>query len=192
MRILKIAAIMLFIAASLFLFNKSRYVVDGTAQVVVTRFGEVAKTVSSPGTYFRIPGIHKLHFYKTAVFDTKCTRQIIARDAQPFVIKSHAFWKIVDPVKYFKTVYASYRGPQTVLDLVLPAQRQVLAQYDIEGIAADPLSPELKEAPCRREISRKIAGRVRPALQPMGIELVNIEAVISYPADPAPGGVDDF
>ena len=125
MRISVIVAIIASIIFCVSLFNLSKYTIDDSTQAVITQFGKVVGSRTEPGVYYKIPFIQLIHFYSKDSFVTKKSQQIPTRDKQYLAIKSSAFWKIIDPVKYFITV-STYELGQKGYWILLVQQNGIL------------------------------------------------------------------
>ena len=103
------------------------YTVDETEQVVVTRFDKVQRTVTNPGLNFKLPIIEKaLVFPKNLQEWDGDPGQIPTRDKTYIWVNTFARWKIVDPVKFFKTVGYVNRAQQRLDEIIDPTVRNFI------------------------------------------------------------------
>ena len=146
MRNLVILGIVVIVA--LIVLSQALYVVDVTEQVLVTRFGDPRTVTTAPGLYLKAP-----------VADTvlRFDRRVLRIDAQPvsmpdidkqnLTIDSYARYKIVDPLKFFKTLQNENTAATRIGDVVTSSLRDEIAvRQRTEIIGAKPLvDPVTKE-----------------------------------------------
>ena len=139
MRNLVILGIVVIVA--LIVLSQALYVVDVTEQVLVTRFGDPRTVATAPGLYLKAP-----------VADTvlRFDRRVLRIDAQPvsmpdidkqnLTIDSYARYKIVDPLKFFKTLQNENTAATRIGDVVTSSLRDEIAvRQRTEIIGAKPL-----------------------------------------------------
>ena len=139
MRNLVILGIVVIVA--LIVLSQALYVVDVTEQVLVTRFGDPRIVATAPGLYLKAP-----------VADTvlRFDRRVLRIDAQPvsmpdidkqnLTIDSYARYKIVDPLKFFKTLQNENTAATRIGDVVTSSLRDEIAvRQRTEIIGAEPL-----------------------------------------------------
>lgn len=108
---------------------KALYVVDVTEQVLILRFGEVRDTRTTPGLYLKAP------FLDVVVsFDKRILRidappiSMPDKEKQNLVIDSYARYKIVDPLKFRRTLITEVPGASSRLgDIVTSTLRDRIA-----------------------------------------------------------------
>jgi membrane protease subunit HflC len=145
MRNLVILGIVVIVA--LIVLSQALYVVDVTEQVLVTRFGDPRTVATAPGLYFKAP-----------VADTvlRFDRRVLRIDAQPvsmpdidkqnLTIDSYARYKIVDPLKFFKTLQNENTAATRIGDVVTSSLRDEIAvRQRTEIIGAKPLVDPVTE-----------------------------------------------
>jgi membrane protease subunit HflC len=126
---------------ALIVISQSLFVVDVTEQVLVTRFGDPRTVATDPGLYLKAP-----------VADTvlRFDRRVLRIDAQPvsmpdidkqnLTIDSYARYKIVDPLKFFKTLQNENTAATRIGDVVTSSLRDEIAvRQRTEIIGAKPL-----------------------------------------------------
>ena len=72
-------------------------------------------------------------------------------------------------------------GEYRILDVVKSAERDIIAQHYLEDIVLEKEYASMKDAPCSPDITKKIIDISNPYLIKLGIELISIEATITYP-----------
>lgn len=96
--IVLIVAILLLVSVS--------FQVRETEYALVTRFGEVSRTITDPGFYFKLP----LPIDRVRKFDSRYhllvgkMEETTTRGAEPISVTTYLLWKIAEPQKYLETV----------------------------------------------------------------------------------------
>lgn len=172
----------------LLLFS-SVYVAHETQQCFITQFGRpIGEPVTTPGLHFKLPFIHKAHFFSRQFLEWDGNpEEITTKDKKFIQIDSYARWRIDDPLKFFQDV-TDERGAQTRLDTSLEgATRRVIADNNLVEIVRSlqrEASGEIEETAAeiqllepfeygRLNISQEIIKAARPSLEKAGIDLLD-------------------
>jgi membrane protease subunit HflC len=189
---MKLKALIIVLAVILFVLFQSVYIVDETQQVVLTQFGKViGEAKTNPGIYFKIPVIQKPNYFAKNLLEWDGDPgEIPTQDKTYIWVDAFARWKIVDPLRFFKTVY-NETGAQSRLDDILDSEiRNKITSYPlIESVRKSnrPLDFGMEEK--SEEASRVLANintgrnkivwgiidQARPKLADLGIELVDLK-----------------
>jgi membrane protease subunit HflC len=169
------------------------YTVDETEQVIITQFGKpIGDPMTRPGFHFKIPFIQKAnYFHKNILAWDGESGQVPTLDKTFISIDTFARWKIVNPLKFFRTVN-NVTGAQARLDDILDAAaRNVITSYPLietvrrtnrkldtfemtdERIEQKRPLGEIKMG--REKVIEAIMNQARPKLAMFGIELVYME-----------------
>ncbi len=189
---MKIKALIIVIAVLLFVLYHSVYVVDETNQVILTQFGKViGEAKAEPGLQFKIPFIQKPNFFPKNLLEWDGTPgEIPTQDKTYIWVDTFARWKIVDPLRFFKTVY-NENGAQSRLDDILDSEvrnkitshslietvrksNRALDTYDVED-TGDEARVIGQISLGRQEIVNGIMENAIPKLADFGIELVDLK-----------------
>ena len=100
--------IIIILAAILVLigFFNSMFIVYENQQAIVTQFGKVVnEKILTPGLHFKIPGIQNVLYFDRRIMNLNPTeREMIAKDQKRCLVESYAKYKIIDPLKFYRTV----------------------------------------------------------------------------------------
>jgi len=132
-----IVLIVVIVAISFFAYQNSRYVLKDDDQVVITQLGKVvgeAKVV--PGEYFKIPIIQKTHYFRKAFYLSEKSQQIPTKDKIFLLLKARAFWKISDPVQYYKKLNSYELAKAFVLDHTGAAERNFVISHTLSELVS--------------------------------------------------------
>ena len=143
------------------------YVVDETAQVVITQFGNpVGEAITEPGLNFKIPFIQKSNYFEKRYLEWDGDRnQVPTKDKKFIFVDTYARWQIIDPLLYFQRL-GDERGAQSRLDDILDGEtRNAIAANDLvelirstnrepisEGIIADIVNDSLEIIQTGRDV----------------------------------------
>ena len=159
-----IAIIAAILAASLLL--SSLFTVDENEQAIVTQLGKFTREVKQPGVHFKIPLIQKEHKFEAGVMEYDAARtKIVTYDKKHLVINISVRWKIVEPLKFYKTVRNEY-GAQTILDdIVFSELREELARHTLTEIVSVN----------REQIMDKVAEQCNQKAGDYGIQVIDVQ-----------------
>ena len=115
----------------------SVYTVDQTKQAIVIQMGKPVGEISGPGLHFKIPFIQQVVYFESRIllYDAP-PAEILTKDKKNLVLDNYTKWKIVDPLRFYKTV-KSESGAQSRLDDIVYAQLRVeLGQHTLGDIVS--------------------------------------------------------
>lgn len=116
---MKNGIIVIIVVAVLLLAQGGMFVVNEGEQAIVTQFGKPVSGIIPPGLHFKIPFIQDVRRFESRILKWDgAPNQIPTKDKRFIWIDTTARWRIVDPLKFLKTV-ATERGAQSRLDDIL-------------------------------------------------------------------------
>ena len=107
------------------------YIVQETAQVVITQFGRpIGDPVTRAGLHFKIPLIQQAHYFDKRLLEWDGDpNQIPTMDKKYIWVDTTARWKIVDALKFLQSV-GNERGAHARLDdIINSATRDVVTSH---------------------------------------------------------------
>jgi len=170
----------------------SFFTVDETKQVVLTQFGKpVGKTITEPGLKFKIPLIQVVNtFPKNLLEWDGDPGQIPTLDKTFIWVDTFARWRIIDPLKYFRTVNNELGALRKLDDIIDPAVRNSITSHhlieevrnsnrimDTMEVGLDQIGKKAVVAKIkigREKITRIIMEEASPKLAEFGIGLVDV------------------
>lgn len=182
------------IVVILILIGNPFYIIEEGKQVIITQFGQpIGDPITSAGLHLKMPFIQKITSFEKKILEWDgYPNEIPTKDKRYIWIDTTARWKIVDPLKFFKTV-ANERGAQAILDGIIDAavrdavtsqnsteivrsSNRLLKEYKLlqkdefidEGALA---TIEMGREKIRQEIVRKAKGDLGTRY---GIELIDV------------------
>jgi len=121
----------------LILIGNPFYIIEEGKQAIITQFGQpIGDPVTSAGLHLKVPFIQKVTSFEKRVLEWDgFPSEIPTKDKRYIWIDTTARWKIVDALKFFKSV-ANERGAHAILDGIIDAavRDAVTAQNSVEVI----------------------------------------------------------
>ena len=167
------------------IINAVFFTVREDQQVVVTRLGKPVRNIQEAGLNYRTPFIEQLTFFDKRLleYDSNPT-EIITQDKKSLVVDNFSRWRIVDPLKFLRTVrdevgaqarlddiiYSELRlelGRKQLVDIVAHDRAELMAQVTKESnrkavkYGIDIVDVRLKRADLPEENLKAIFGRMQ-------------------------------
>jgi membrane protease subunit HflC len=168
------------------------FVVHQYETVIITRFGKVVRTETSPGLKTKLPVIDKMHRLDNRILawegaPTECP----TKDKLYLIVDCFARWRISDPLLYYNRLNDERSALSRLDDILLSETRTAVATHDLVEIIRvtkerKPLRDEELEktgtilpsnipeiALGRGGIEKQITERTRQKIADFGIELLD-------------------
>ncbi|MEO0650316.1 MAG: protease modulator HflC [Planctomycetota bacterium] len=149
---------------------------------LVTRFGELVRTVDEPGLHWKLPWpVERTQSVdrRTRVLETRHS-EMLTRDKKNVVLVSFALWRVADAARFAQAV-GDAAGAEDKLDgLVTDAKIGVLGRYDLSALVSTDAALLQAEA-----VEADVLAAVRAtASERYGIEVIDVGFQrLSLPAD---------
>ncbi len=129
--ILTAVGIVVLVASSLF-------TVDQRHAAVVFQFGEAIRKIDKPGLNIKIPIIQNIQFFDKRILNVNAEeKELTASDEKRVIVDAFAKYKIVDTVKFIKTVH-NYSSANLRLNKILESSmRAVIGKYPFNTLLTD-------------------------------------------------------
>lgn len=177
------------------------YVIDEREQVVITRFGKPVKSLTQKtGLHIKSPFVEEVNYFPKLLleWDGK-PEQIPTKDKRYIWVDTTARWKIVDPLRFFRSVVNEGEAQSRLDNIIEAATRDYITDYSLIEVVRDTnremISTEKEIQLTHKEIIKKIQfGRNKvtrgildqasKVVSEYGIELVDIRIKrINYVAE---------
>lgn len=111
----------------------SLYVINEGRQVIITQFGKpIGGPVTDAGLHFKIPFIQKVNYFEKRVLEWDgYPNQIPTKDKKYIFVDTTARWRIVDPLKFFQSVYNEMSAHSRLDDIIDAAVRDAITSYNL-------------------------------------------------------------
>jgi len=182
---LAIIVIFAFISGALF-------IVDETKQVVITQFGKpVGGPITSAGLHFKIPFIQEAHYFEKRLLEWDGDpNQIPTKDKKYIWVDTTARWKIVDALKFLKSVGNELSASSRLNDIINSATRDAITGkllveavrdsnriLEIKDLGEDAIVSEeaLEHIDLgRQQLTRSILEKAKVLAPQYGIEIMDV------------------
>lgn len=175
------AVVVVIVIAAFILFKNSHFSINDDQQAVLTQFGDVVKAYTDPGEHFKIPFMQKVHYFPKMPFDFTISANIPTIDKKFLKVETIIHWKIFDPVSHYKNLNDKIIVENRLYDIVLFAERNVIIPHKLDEVIAYESGQKSVKIRCNPQIEDEIVQISKSKLKEFGIELVNIETLVSYP-----------
>lgn len=120
------------------LLSGSLFIVNQRETGVVFQFGEAVRVIDTPGLNIKIPFIQDVQFLDKRILNVSAEeKELTASDEKRVIVDAFAKYKIVEPVKFIKTVY-NYAGANLRLNKILEsAMRTVIGRHPLNTLLTD-------------------------------------------------------
>jgi membrane protease subunit HflC len=157
--------VLLFVLLIIASLAASVYVVNQTEQAIVLQFGEPVRVVKDAGLKFKVPFIQNVVYYDNRLLNLDPPAQeIVLNDKKRLDVDSFTRYKIVDPLKFYKTVRTEYQANSKLEEIVNSSIRKVLGKITL---------PELLSSQ-RTEIMADISSAVKKDAEQIGVSVADV------------------
>ncbi|MGM0431258.1 MAG: protease modulator HflC [Spirochaetota bacterium] len=127
--------ILVVLAVVLFLLGPF-YILEEGEQSVVTRFGKIINSATTPGLKYKLPVVDSVVKYSDKVLSWDGQAQRIPTRENQFIwVDTTARWEISDPAKFYESVTTMEQGYGRLDDIVDSAVRTIISDnYLIESV----------------------------------------------------------
>ena len=162
----KIQSVIIFsVLAVLFVLLNCVYIVNQAEQAIVLQFGEPVRLVKEPGLKFKIPFIQNIVFYDTRLLDLDPPAQeVVLNDKKRLDVDSFTRYKIVDPLKFYKTVRTELQAQSKLAEIVNSSVRKILGRITLQEL----LSQQ------RTKIMNDISSAVKIDAEQIGVSVADV------------------
>ena len=157
--LLAVLAVVLFVGAN------SVYIVAQPEQAIVLQFGEPMRLVKEPGLKFKVPFIQNVVIYDTRLLNLDPPAQeIVLNDKKRLDVDSFTRYKIVDPLRFYKTVRTEEQARGKLAEIVNSSVRKILGRITL---------PELLSQK-RTQIMSDISSAVKSDAAQIGVSVADV------------------
>ena len=128
-------AVLVLLATVAMGWNLVTYTVPQWQQAIVLQLGEPVRTVQEPGLYLKLPMIQNVvYFDKRLLAYDASPREVLTKDKQQLVVDNFSRWRIVDPLKFYRTVHDEAGGQSRLDDVIYSIVRENLGRRTLREI----------------------------------------------------------
>lgn len=160
----KIYYVTIIVLGLLFILLSSMFIVGQTQKAVVFQFGEAVRVVEDPGLKFKIPLVQNVRYFDNRILDVSAEdKELTASDGKRVIVNAYAKYKIIDPVKYFKTVQSTQGANLRLNEILESSMRKVIGKVVLNTLLTDE----------RTNLMLLIKGHVDNEAKAFGIDIID-------------------
>jgi len=145
--------------------SSAAFTVHQTQFALVLRFGDVRRTLSEPGLYFKLPFVETVISLDKRILDLDVPAQTVLESGQKqLVVDSFARFRIRDPLRFYQAVGTMASANLQLSAVVNAAVRGVIADSKIEDIVKNE----------RLQLQGRMLSQVNQQIMTRGMELVDL------------------
>jgi membrane protease subunit HflC len=152
-------------AGVVFLLFNAFFIVNMRQQAVVFQFGQFKQAHTTPGLKVKVPFLQDVVYYpKQAQNVSPPEQQVILADQKRVNIDSYAYFRLVDPLKFYQNLRTIEQARSNLGDRINSNMREVLGKYTL----ADVLSVK------RDVIMEQIRTNMNDDIATLGVQLIDV------------------
>ena len=153
------------IGTLLLLSADSLYIVKQTEQAIVLQFGEPVRVVQDAGLKLKIPFIQKVVFYDNRLLNLDPPAQeVVLNDKKRLDVDSFTRYKIVDPLRFYKTVRTELQARSKLEEIVNSSVRKILGRITLQELLSQK----------RTQIMADISSAVKVDAEQIGVSVADV------------------
>jgi modulator of FtsH protease HflC len=143
----------------------SVFTVQQTQHALLLRFGDVRRTISDPGLYWKLPFVESVITLDKRILDLDLAPQTVLEAGQKqLVVDSFARYRIRDPLRFYQAVGSRAGATQQLEAVVNAAVRGIIAESKMEDIVKNQ----------RGQLQGRMLNQVNQQVMSRGIEIVDL------------------
>lgn len=153
------------VAALVIVFLSSAYIVYQPEQAIVLQFGEPVRVVKEAGLKFKVPFVQNVVFYDSRLLNLDPPAQeVVLNDKKRLDVDSFTRYKIIDPLKFYKTVRTENQVRGKLAEIVNSSLRKVLGKVTLTELLSEK----------RTKIMSDISATVKKDAEAIGVSVADV------------------
>ena len=165
MKSAKSAIFMFLLMGIVILLQQSLFIVQQTQQALVIQLGHPLDKVYRPGLHMKLPFIQNVVYFDARILDYDARpAEALTSDLKSMVLDNYARWKIVDPLRFYRTMRTEANA-QARLDAVIYSQiRAHIGRHTLTEVVNDK----------RTDIMDSVTEKTSQQMKEFGIKIVDV------------------
>ncbi len=175
----RIASVIVVLLIAILVYD-SLYTIDESEQGVLTHFGKIAPPVKEPGLHFKFPWpVSKVYRVDRRIHPlTNLSQEFITEDQKNVLVDGYLLWRVVDPIRYVKSIRTEIRAVERLSDLYRSSAGIVVSNKPREVFVSIGLEHQDVSL-----ISGEILDLVKPIAGDYGIDVMKV-GIVEYTLPP--------
>lgn len=153
------------IVGLLLILVNSVYIVRQTEQAIVLQFGNPVRVVKDAGLKFKIPFIQNVVFYDNRLLNLDPPAQeVVLNDKKRLDVDSFTRYRIVDPLRFYKTVRTEAQARSKLEEIVNSSLRKILGRVTLPQLLSQK----------RTRIMADISSAVKVDAEQIGVNVADV------------------
>ena len=153
------------VAALVIVFLSSAYIVYQPEQAIVLQFGEPVRVVKEAGLKFKVPFVQNVVFYDSRLLNLDPPAQeVVLNDKKRLDVDSFTRYKIIDPLKFYKTVRTENQARGKLAEIVNSSLRKILGKVTLTELLSEK----------RTKIMSDISATVKKDAEAIGVSVADV------------------
>ena len=141
------------------------YIVKQTEQAIVLQFGEPVRVIQDAGLKMKIPFIQRVVFYDNRLLNLDPPAQeVVLNDKKRLDVDSFTRYRIIDPLKFYKTVRTEHQARSKLEEIVNSSLRKILGRITLQELLSQK----------RTQIMADISTAVKEDAQQIGVSVADV------------------
>ena len=161
----KTTILIIVLAVAVLIGTQSFFTIDQTQRGLLLQLGKPVKSDLKPGLHFKLPFVQNvIQFdYRVLEYDAP-PAEILTEDKKNLVVDNYSRWRIVDPLKFYRTVRTVRGGRSRLDDIIYSELRVALGNYSLTEIVSSD----------RSKIMTQVTKKSDKALDDYGIDVLDV------------------
>jgi membrane protease subunit HflC len=143
----------------------SAFTINPTNQALVLQFGQVKRSITESGLYFKIPLIQNVEIIDRRILDLDLeSQEVRSSDQKQLIVDAFSRYRVADPVRFYQTVRTIEAGNQRLSTFLQSSLRAIIADAPFFDVVRD------KRQLMMEQIKRLVDTQARQ----LGIEVVDV------------------
>ena len=139
--------------------------VDETQQAIVLQMGKPVRDTVGPGLHMKWPFVESVLYIDSRVLTYEASKaEVLTKDKQNLVVDNFAKFRIVDPLKFYRTLRTVERAKARLDDLVYAEVRVAIGRYSMKEVVSSR----------RAEIMSIVTSNVNDTVKDFGLQIVDV------------------
>ena len=152
------AAVVILAAGSIYTGNQGEL-------ALVLQFGRPVRVVKEPGLKLKIPMIQNVVFYDARLLNLDPPAQeVVLNDKKRLDVDSFTRYRIIDPLKFYKTVRTEYQAQSKLAEIVNSSIRKILGRSTLQELLSQK----------RTQIMNDISAAVKVDAEQIGVSVADV------------------